>query len=107
MIRAMLLASMLLALSACKAKPPVKTYPMHGTVISVNQADHYAMIQSGKIGDWMDAMTMEFPVKDNREFQKLKPGENITATVHIQEAAYWIDNIHDVSKTAPTAGKGQ
>ena len=35
-----------------------------------------AAIKAGKIGDWMEAMTMEYPVKDQAEFDKLRTGEN-------------------------------
>jgi Cu/Ag efflux protein CusF len=44
----------------------------------------------------MDAMTMEFPVRDAAEFAKLRAGEKITATVHTRPDTfeYWISDIH-------------
>jgi Cu/Ag efflux protein CusF len=41
----------------------------------------------------MEAMTMEFPVRDQAEFAKLAPGKRIRATVHVQELDYWISEI--------------
>ena len=35
-------------------------------------------------------MTMEFPVKDQAEFDKLRAGEKINATVFVQGNSYWV-----------------
>lgn len=83
--------------AACRREAPTeKTYALKGTIVTVNAPARTAVIKHEKIGDWMEAMTMEFPVKDPAEFAKLKTGEKITATVHTRADTfqYWITNIH-------------
>ena len=63
--------------------------------MSLDAPSKTATIKHDKIGDWMDAMTMEFPVRDAVEFAKLRSGEKITATVHTRPDTfeYWITDI--------------
>jgi Cu/Ag efflux protein CusF len=89
-----LLAAALL-LGGCGAKPAAdaKRYPMQGEVKSLEPRAKSAMIDAGKIGDWMEAMTMEYPIKPDSEFQKLKVGDKIEATVVVSEASYYVTDI--------------
>ena len=72
---------------------PVKEYPMHGEVLRLDTQGKIAAIKAGKIGDWMEAMTMEYPVKDQAEFDKLHAGETINATVYVKDEDMWVGNI--------------
>jgi Cu/Ag efflux protein CusF len=84
-------------LCACRQAVPLeKTYSLRGVIVTINPQTRTATIKHEKIGDWMDAMTMEFPVKDAAEFAKLQPHQNITATVHTRPDTfeYWIVDIH-------------
>ena len=63
---------------------PFSRYALHGEVLRLDPQGKIAAIKHGKIGDWMEAMTMEFPVKDQTEFDKLRAGETIDATVFVQ-----------------------
>ena len=74
-------------------KPPVKRYPMQGEIKAVDASAHSATIAAGPIGDWMGAMTMEYPVKDPQEFGKLKVGANIQAKITVQGTDYWISSV--------------
>ena len=51
------------------------------------------MIKGDKIEGWMEAMTMEYPVKDDNEYQKLLAGDQIRATVYVRDSGYWIGEI--------------
>jgi Cu/Ag efflux protein CusF len=89
-------AVILLTLAACQknAPPePVKEYQLRGEVVSVNPQDQLATLKHEKIEGWMEAMTMEYPVKDKEEFSKLRPGEKIQAKVYVQGTNYWISGI--------------
>jgi Cu/Ag efflux protein CusF len=82
---------------ACrKAQLAEKDYALRGTVVSLDTQTKTATIKHEKIGDWMEAMTMEFPVRDPAEFTKLRAGQKITATVHTRPDTfeYWISDIH-------------
>ena len=72
---------------------PPKEYQMQGEVVGLDPATHLATVKAGKIKGWMDAMTMEYPVKDPQEFGKLKMGDNIRAKVTVQGTDYWISSV--------------
>ena len=88
------LFALALLLAACGAKTEAgKRYSMQGKVLALDQTAQTATIQHGKIGDWMDPMTMEYPVKPASEFQKLKVGEKITATVVVNDLKYYVTDV--------------
>lgn len=80
-------------LGACASQPAVRRYPMEGTVKALDPAAKTATIDAGKIGDWMEAMTMEYPVKPDSEFSKLKVGDHIKATVVVQDVKYYVTDV--------------
>lgn len=97
--RALVFLPVLLAmLAGCAQKPPVKRYPMQGEVKALDAPAHTATIAAGKIGDWMEAMTMEYPVKPEAEFQKLHVGDRIEATVVVGDPAYYVTEVKIVAK---------
>jgi Cu/Ag efflux protein CusF len=91
--RFVLLSLVAIALAACAAKPAARRYPMEGTVKALDPAARTATIDAGKIGDWMEAMTMEYPVKPDAEFAKLKVGDHIKATVVVEDVKYYVTGI--------------
>jgi protein SCO1/2 len=89
-----------LLLAACQRNPPpqpVKEYQMQGEVVSVDPSAQTAMVKGRKIEGWMEAMTMEYPVKDKGEFSKLKAGEKIQAKILVQGTDYWIAGVNQES----------
>jgi protein SCO1/2 len=91
------------ALGGCKSKstpPPsnvaVEKYKLDGVVVSLDPQAHIAKINGQKIEGWMDAMTMEYPLKDPAEFTSLHVGDHITATVFVQGLNYSLGEIHQV-----------
>jgi Cu/Ag efflux protein CusF len=88
---------LLLMLAGCAEKAPekspVKRYPMQGEIKALDASAHSATIAAGPIGDWMGAMTMEYPVKPDAEFQKLHVGDKIEATVVVSDPAYYVTEI--------------
>ena len=88
----------LLVLAGCAQKAVEKRYPMQGQVTALDATTHTATIAAGKIGDWMEAMTMEYPVKPDAEFAKLHVGDRIEATVVVGDPAYYVTEIKVASK---------
>ena len=82
-----------LALAGCGAKNQTKRYPMEGEVKALDPAAKSATIAAGKIGDWMEAMTMEYSVKPDTEFQKLHVGDHIQATVVVTRDSYYATEV--------------
>ena len=86
-----------LALCGCKSKEaPIERYKLDGVVVSLDPSGQTAKIDAQKIEGWMEAMAMDYPVKDKREFSELKEKEHITATVFVQGLNYWIGEISQV-----------
>ena len=97
MVRYLLLPA-LLSLAGCsqpEKKTEVKRYPLHGEIVRIDSPGHIAAIKHQQIGDWMGAMTMEFPIKDSQEFSRLREGEKISATVFVEGLNYWVAEIRE------------
>jgi Cu/Ag efflux protein CusF len=93
------ICALAMALAGCAGKPEqTKSYPLKGEVKALDAASKTATIAHEKIGDWMEAMTMEFPVKPDEEFQKLKVGDRIEATVVVGEVKYHVTGVKVVSR---------
>jgi Cu/Ag efflux protein CusF len=93
-----LLVAVALTLAVCASTAQVKRYPMEGDVKALDAASKTATIDAGKIGDWMEAMTMDYPVKPDAEFAKLKVGDHIKATVVVEDVKYYVTAITVVAK---------
>jgi len=87
----------LFMLAGCAQKAAEKRYPMQGQITALDATTHTATIAAGKIGDWMEAMTMDYRVKPDAEFAKLHVGDRIEATVVVGDPAYYVTEI----KVAP------
>jgi Cu/Ag efflux protein CusF len=87
-----------LALAGCGQKEEAKRYPMQGEIKAVDATAKTATIDAGKIGDWMEAMTMEYPVKPDAEFEKLHVGDKIEATVVVQMPSYYVTDVKVAAK---------
>lgn len=61
--------------------PEVKHYHLTGQVTALDVKDQTATIAQAAIPGWMDAMTMEYPVKSKAEFNTLHVGDKIQGTV--------------------------
>jgi Cu/Ag efflux protein CusF len=87
-------------LCACSSAPPdlnknapLERHPLHGEVVHVDAQTNQATINGAKIEGWMDAMTMQYPVKDKQELESLKAGDCIDATVFVKGTDYWVGDI--------------
>jgi Cu/Ag efflux protein CusF len=87
-------------LAGCSRMAPEKRYTLHGDVVGLDAKAQLATIKGDKIDGWMEAMTMEYPVKDPAEFGKLAVGDRITATVYVGESNYRIAGIQVTGKAA-------
>ena len=97
--RAVLVTLAALLLAGCGAKQePGKRYSMQGEVKSLSPADKTATVAAGKITGWMEAMTMEYPVKPEAEYAKLHVGDHIQATVVVSDEKYYVTDVKVLPK---------
>jgi Cu/Ag efflux protein CusF len=82
-----------IALAACGPKVDSKRYDMQGEIKALDPTTKSATISAGKIGDWMEAMTMQYPVKPDADFNKLHIGDHIQATVVVNDLKYYVTGI--------------
>jgi hypothetical protein len=83
-------------LSACNKTPqapPSKHYQLTGKIVSLNASEQTAMIAGAAIPNYMEAMTMDYPVKSKADFNSLHIGDNIQATVNVTD-----DGVYDLSQ---------
>jgi Cu/Ag efflux protein CusF len=100
--RRSLLSLALAAGAACKSRQEdaaaggqVNRYPLRGVVLSVDPARKTASIRHEEIPGFMEAMTMDFPVKNPGDLAKLTAGAAITATLcqRPSDFEYWIEDV--------------
>jgi protein SCO1 len=92
---------LLLSLSACgeskqpdeRSRSSASQYPLRGEIVRLEPKTQIAVIKHEDIPGWMEAMTMQFPVESRAEFQNLRPGLRIRATVFVKDLDYWIADI--------------
>ncbi len=63
----------------------LKTFPIHGKVISVDAAKGAILLEHGAIPGFMDAMTMTYKLKDPGIASELHPGDLITAKLLVRQ----------------------
>lgn len=88
-----MLAGLLLNGCGAKSSGPMKQYALKGEVLQLDPQHNLATIKGDAIKGWMEAMTMEYKVRDRSEFEQLHEHEQITATLFVQGDDYWIAQI--------------
>jgi protein SCO1/2 len=73
--------------------PTAKHYQLKGKVVSIDKQSKMVNIDSDANPGYMDAMTMPYTVKPESDFDKLKPGEPISADLIVQDESAWLENI--------------
>jgi Cu/Ag efflux protein CusF len=102
------LALLLGALSCGGPKPeivPADRYQLQGDVIRVDSTHRLALLRHDDITNaegkvWMRGMTMEFPVKQKADLEKLGPGLRVKATLYHSpgDLEYWLADIEIMPK---------
>ena len=89
--------------SPTASKEPPKAYVLEGEVVKLDPSAQLATVNGQKIEGWMEAMTMEYPVRDKQAFGKLKVGEKIQAKVLVQGLDYWIADVNESPASGASA----
>ena len=84
--------------------PTPHRYALHGKVVGLSAETKVAAIDHQEIVGWMGAMTMEFPIKETSDWEKLHVGDQINATVFVDASGFYVGEVQVVT---PAAGEGQ
>lgn len=83
------------------ASAEVKRYTLRGKVITVDKAQKKASIAHEEVEDYMPAMTMDFPIKDDWVFDELSKDADVRADLVVDADGYWLENIAIVAAPNP------
>lgn len=79
---------------------PVRHYPFSGKIVALDGAHQTATIDGAAVPNFMEAMTMEYPIESKDEFRSLRVGDKITATVNVSASGDEY-NLSEVRKQPP------
>lgn len=97
------LASALISVSGCSnapgrtrdefvARADAKRYDLKGKVVRADLTSRKVTLAHDAIPDYMDAMTMEFSVKEQWAIQQMAAGDTVQATLVVDGARSWIES---------------
>jgi protein SCO1/2 len=90
------------ARSESKADPAdAKHYPFKGKVVSIDKAAKKAKIDHDAVPGYMEAMTMDFPIKEDWVWNELTPGSEIRADLVVSKDDYWLEKIGIIAAPDP------
>lgn len=74
---------------------PPKRYALKGKIYALFPQLSLAEVEHEAITDYMEAMTMKFPLKDKRLFDRLKVGDRISATLVVSQTGgeWWLEKV--------------
>ncbi len=78
-------------------------YELKGKVVSVEKDKRLVTVAHEEIKDFMESMTMPFTLRDEWAFDVMAPGDQITATLVVDGAESWLENIV-ISKASAEPG---
>ena len=102
MRRAAVLASLvLLALACSKAEKPLSEpgetlYTLKGTILSRDASDNSVRIDHEAIPGFMEAMTMDYPVRGAKVVQLPPDKSKVEAKLHVHDERYWLTDVKKV-----------
>lgn len=80
-----------------------KSYTFHGKVESVHKDSQSLTVNGEKVDGWMGAMTMDYKVDNPSVLDKIKVGDQITATVYSGD--YSLHNVRVAGAGASKSNK--
>jgi protein SCO1 len=88
----LLLSGFVLISFSCNRHPRnERRYSIEGKVIAVNKIDRTATINHKDVQGYMPGMTMEFKIKNDADLEIMKPGDQITGTLVVDDISSWVE----------------
>src|SRR6266852_2177547 len=84
--------SLIILGSGCKPRRSAneKRYDLKGKVVAVNKSERTATIAHEDIKGYMPAMTMPFKIKNDADLEMLKPGDQVTGALVVDDVSSWV-----------------
>src|SRR6185369_5879959 len=79
-----------------------KRHDLKGKVVAVEVDKHLVTVAHEQIKDFMPAMTMPFRLPDESTLQFLATGDEISATLVVDGAQSWLENV-TITRQSPDA----
>ncbi len=107
----LLVFALVAAGAACGREPAAREYRLQGQVLRLEPSGAQASIKHEEITGFMQAMTMDYKVRDAKQYEGLKPGDLITATLVVENSDGYLKDVKKVGEaplpgSAPTASSG-
>lgn len=104
------LFALVVTLAACGPKKPtgpVHSYPLEGTIVSIDKANQQVMVDMKTIPGFMEAMVMPMTLKADWAWGVMKPGQTIKATLVVQGDQSWLEkpSFSDAPVAAPAGAE--
>jgi protein SCO1/2 len=96
------LLALIAVVNFCSCKNDRKVFEVKGVIKELKPNGKTAVIAHETIPDYMEAMTMDFDVKDKRELAGLKPGDAVSFRMVVTKEDGWIENVRKLAPAAPT-----
>jgi protein SCO1/2 len=99
MRRALLLASLVLLSFACGkqqkplSEPGEKLYTLKGTILSRDASDNSLRVDHEAVPGFMEAMTMDYPVRGAKVAQLPPDKAKVEAKLHVHDERYWLTDV--------------
>ncbi len=102
--------ALVVTLASCGPKKPtgpVHTYPVVGTIVSIDKAHQQVMVDMKAIPGFMEAMVMPMTLKADWAWSVMKPGQTIKATLVVQGDRSWLEkpSLSDAPVAAPAGAE--
>ncbi|OLD24955.1 MAG: hypothetical protein AUJ04_08455 [Acidobacteria bacterium 13_1_40CM_3_55_6] len=103
LIIVLLLSCFIVLVAGCRPRPSAneKRYPINGKVIAINKTDRTATIEHKDIVGYMPAMTMPFKIKNDADLEMMKPGDQVTGSLVVNDTSSWVEIATIAEGTAP------
>jgi protein SCO1/2 len=75
------------------ASADAKRYELRGRIVAVDKAKKKATVAHENVEGFMDAMTMDFPIKDDWVWDDLSKDADIRAELVVDKDGYWLEKI--------------
>ena len=92
-VLALIIAALVCACGKSTPPPKENLYPMTATIVSRDPAHNNVTMDNKEIPGFMEAMRMDYSVRDAKVDALPPNGTPVTATLHEQDGNFWVTGV--------------